>query len=126
MQVSEAMSSEVLTSGPDRTLREAARMMADHNVGAIVVVDPEAPGPGIVTERDISRSVGRGEDPEEERLADHVSTSATHASPEWGLDEAASAMSSGGFRHLVVVDGGELVGVLSMRDVVRVWSDEGS
>jgi CBS domain-containing protein len=123
MQVGEVMSSDVLTAGPDRTLREAAAMMAERNVGAVVVIDPEAPGPGIVTERDVSRSVGRGEDPDAERVGDHVSTSATHASPDWALEDAAKSMSSGGFRHLVVVDAGELVGVLSMRDVIAVWTD---
>lgn len=119
------MSTEVLTAGPDRTLREVAKMMADAGVGAVVVVDPDSPGPGIVTERDISRSVGRGEDPGSERVGDHVSTSATHVSPELSLEEAARTMTSGGFRHLVVVDGGDLVGVLSMRDVIAVWSEEG-
>lgn len=125
MQVRDAMSSNVLTTGADRTLRDAAAMMAERNVGAVVVIDPELPGPGIVTERDVSRAVGRGNDPDRERVVDHISTNATQASSDWSLDEAAKAMTSGGFRHLVVIDGGDLVGVLSMRDVVRVWSESG-
>jgi CBS domain-containing protein len=123
VQVRDAMSSNVLTAGPDRSLREVAGLMAERNVGAVVVIDPELPGPGIVTERDVSQAVGRGGDPDRERVVDHISTNATQASSDWSLDEAAKAMTSGGFRHLVVIDGGDLVGVLSMRDVVRVWSE---
>jgi CBS domain-containing protein len=58
------MTRDVLTITPGRTLRDAAKFMTDHNVGAVVVMDPEQPGPGIVTERDLVRSLGRGEDPE--------------------------------------------------------------
>jgi CBS domain-containing protein len=50
----------------------------------------------------------------------------TFAAPDWSLERAAEAMVRGGFRHLVVVDGGETVGVLSMRDIVRCWTDVGA
>ena len=50
----------------------------------------------------------------------------TFAAPDWSLERAAEAMVRGGFRHLVVVDGGELVGVLSMRDIVRCWVQDGA
>lgn len=120
------MSPDVLTIEPARTLQDAARAMSKHNVGAVIVVDPGQPGPGIVTERDVSRAVGEGRDPSDEKVIDHVSTNASYASPEWPLDKAAKAMVSGGFRHLVVVDGSELVGVLSIRDVVRRWTEAGS
>src|ERR671932_1233676 len=126
MQVSEGMSSVVLEVGPGHTLREAARRMADRGVGAAVVVDPDAQGPGIITERDLLLSIGRGEDPDAERVADHLSAHLTFAAPDWSLERAADAMVRGGFRHLVVVDGGELVGVLSMRDIVRCWTDDGA
>jgi CBS domain-containing protein len=122
--VRDEMSGDVLTIEPQRTLRDAARAMGERNTGAVVVVDPEQPGPGIVTERDISRAVGQGKDPGREKVGDHVSASATYAAPDWPLAKAAKAMVSGGFRHLVVVDGSDLVGVLSMRDVVRRWSEE--
>ena len=122
--VRDEMSSDVLTIEPDRTLEDAARAMAESNTGAVVVVDPDQPGPGIVTERDVSRAVGAGKSPSREKVGDHVSSSATYAEPDWPLDKAAKAMASGGFRHLVVVDGSDLVGVLSMRDVVRRWSKD--
>lgn len=124
--VADEMSHDVLTIEPARTLREAAREMTRHNCGAVVVVDPEQPGPGIVTERDVSRAVGNGKDPTKELVGDHVATNASYASPDWSLQAAAEAMRDGGFRHLVVIDGTDLVGVLSIRDVVRRWSDERS
>ncbi len=124
--VRDEMSPDVLTLEPERTLQDAAREMARRNIGAVIVVDPEQPGPGIVTERDVSRAVGEGKSPSDERVADHVAANAAYASPDWPLEEAAKAMVSGGFRHLVVVDGTELVGVLSIRDVVRRWTEKSS
>jgi CBS domain-containing protein len=122
MQVKDGMSSVVLTVGPGHTLREAARLMADRNVGAAVVIDPDSPGPGIITERDILRSAAVGDDFERELVSDHLTDDAIIASPDWSLERAALAMIDGGFRHLLVVDGGELQGVLSMRDIVRCWN----
>ena len=126
MQVSEGMSTVVLTVGPQHTLRDAARAMAQRKVGAAIVLDPEQPGPGIVTERDILDSIGAGQSPDTERVADHLSSNLTFAEPSWSLERAAEAMVRGGFRHLVVVDGGDTIGVLSMRDIVRCWTDVGA
>ena len=126
MQVRDGMSSLVLTVGPSHTLREAAAAMAEKRVGAAVVVDPEQPGPGIVTERDILNSLAAGQDPEKEQVADHLSSKLTFAEPEWSLEHAAEAMVRGSFRHLVVVERGELLGVLSMRDIVRCWVSDGA
>ena len=69
MKVRDAMTGDVLTFTPERNLREAAKFMADHNVGAVVVMDPEQPGPGIITERDLVRSLGKGEDPDVEHVS---------------------------------------------------------
>jgi CBS domain-containing protein len=126
MQVRVGMSNVVLTVNPGHSLRDASRAMADRRVGAAVVIDLEQPGPGIITERDLLFSLGAGQDPDSERVADHLSTDLTFASPDWSLERAAEAMVRGGFRHLVVVDGGEMVGVLSMRDIVRVWVTDGA
>jgi CBS domain-containing protein len=120
------MSEVVLTVGPSHTLREAAAMMAEKRVGAALVSDDETPVPCIVTERDVLLSVGAGEDPDAERVADHMSDSVIAASPDWSLERAAGEMSRRGIRHLVVYDSSELVGVLSMRDIVRVWTSEGA
>ena len=126
MEVREGMSSLVLTVGPGHTLRDAARAMASKKVGAAVVLDPDQPGPGIITERDLLESIGAGQDPDTERVSDHLSANLTFAAPDWSLERAAAAMVRGGFRHLVVMDGGETAGVLSMRDIVRCWTDVGA
>ena len=126
MHVREGMSTLVLTVGPGHTLRQAAAAMADRGVGAAVVHDPEAPGPGIITERDVLISIGRGQDPETERVADHLTAELVLAAPDWSLEQAAAAMVRGGFRHLVVVESAEIAGILSVRDIVRCWTDDGA
>lgn len=126
MHVRDGMSSVVLTVNPGHSLRDAAASMAERKVGAAVVMDPDQPGPGILTERDILLSLGSGQDPDQERVADHLSSQLTFAAPTWSLEAAAEAMVRGGFRHLVVVDGGEMKGILSMRDIVRCWVSDGA
>jgi len=126
MQVRDGMSEVVLTVGPGHTLREAAAMMTEKGTGAALVSDDETPVPRIVTERDILNSLGGGEDPDAERVGDHMSDSVISASPDWSLERAAAEMSRRGIRHLVVYDGSDLVGVLSMRDIMRVWTSDGA
>jgi CBS domain-containing protein len=120
------MTNEVLTVGPAHTLRQAAAAMLERRVGAAVVVDPELPGPGVITERDILRAVGSGQDPDQERVADFLTAELTFADPDWSLERAAATMVRGAFRHLVVVERGEMAGILSMRDIVRVWCGDGA
>ena len=126
MKVEDAMTEEVLTITPERSLRDAARFMTENNVGAAVILDPEQPGPGIVTERDLVRSLGRGENPDSEMVKDHLTSRAAFADCEWSLESAADAMAEGGFRHLVVVKGGEIAGIISMRDIMHVWRPKSS
>jgi len=126
MQVREGMSPMVLTVGPGHSLREAARLMAQRGVGAAVVIDPDGMGPGILTERDILLSVAAGQDPDAELVAAHLTRDVVFAEPGWSLEEAAAAMVRGGFRHLIVVERGETVGILSVRDIVRCWTDDGA
>jgi CBS domain-containing protein len=126
MEVREGMSKVVLTLGPGHTLRDAARRMSEKGVGAALVIDEEYPGPRIISERDILTSIGRGEDPDSERVSDHMSDTLITAAPDWSLERAAMEMAQRHIRHLVVVEGGELMGVLSMRDIVRVWTSEGA
>jgi CBS domain-containing protein len=126
MHVRDGMSSMVLTVGPGHTLRHVAKLMVERKVGAAVVLDNESPGPAIITERDVLDAIGREQDPDSERVADHLTSEIVVAGPEWSLEQAAAEMVRRGFRHLVVVDGGELVGVLSMRDIVRCWTEDGA
>ncbi|WP_322756219.1 cyclic nucleotide-binding/CBS domain-containing protein [Frankia sp. Cas3] len=122
MRVCDGMSALVLMIGPEHTLRQAARLMAARNVGAAIVHDVDGQGYGILTERDVLMSVAAGQNPDAERAGDHITRDVVFADPDWSLDEAAAAMLRGGFRHLIVCAGGEVAGVLSMRDVVRCWS----
>ena len=101
MQVREAMSSEILVVGPEHTLRQAARMMSARRVGSAVVIDPDV-----------------------ERTGAHLTWDVVYAGPDWTVEEAAAAMARGGFRHLVVLDGREVAGVISVRDLMRVWARE--
>lgn len=126
MEVRTGMSKVVLTVGPAHTLRDAARLMTEKGVGAAVVLDDETGGPGVVSERDILNSLGRGEDPDAERVGDHMTDKVISAAPDWSLERAAVEMARRHIRHLVVVDGGELIGMLSMRDIVRVWTSDGA
>jgi CBS domain-containing protein len=126
VKVRDGMSRLVLTIGPAHTLREAARLMSARRVGAAVVIDDQHAGVGILTERDILDSLGAGQDPDTELVAEHRTVDVVFAAPDWTLQQAAETMVRAGFRHLVVVDGQEVTGLLSMRDIVRVWADAGT
>jgi signal-transduction protein with cAMP-binding, CBS, and nucleotidyltransferase domain len=126
MQVKDGMSEVSLTVGPSHTLREAAAMMVEKGTGAALVSDSESPTPGIVTERDLLISVGGGEDPDVELVGEHMAERVIAAEPDWSLERAAAEMSRRGVRHLVVFEDGDAVGVLSMRDIVRVWTSDGA
>ena len=120
--VREAMSRDVVMVGPGHTLRQVAAVMAKRNVGAAVVADNESSGVGIITERDILRSIAADEDPDVERALDHQTTDVVYATTDWTMGEAALAMMRGGFRHLIVLEGNDVAGMLSVRDVVRTWA----
>jgi CBS domain-containing protein len=123
VKVRDGMTRLVLTIGPAHTLREAAHLMSARRVGAAVVTDDQHAGIGILTERDILDSLGAGQDPDSELAADHRTMDVVFASPDWTLQQAAETMVQSGFRHLVVIEGPEVIGLLSMRDIVRVWAD---
>ncbi|MFJ3163619.1 CBS domain-containing protein [Streptomyces kanasensis] len=122
MLVRDAMSTLVLTIGPAHTLRQAATLMSARRVGAAVVLDHDSNQIGILTERDILNSLGAGQNPDLEAAGAHTTTDVVFATPDWTLDEAAAAMTHGGFRHLVVLDGTGPVGVVSVRDLLRRWA----
>jgi CBS domain-containing protein len=122
MHVRDAMSKSVLIVGPAHTLRQVAAQMTKRHVGSAVVHDPDGHGIGILTERDLLYAIGRGLDADTEVAGSHLTWDVVYATPEWTLEDAASAMVRGGFRHLVVLDDTEVLGVISVRDVLRVWS----
>jgi CBS domain-containing protein len=126
MHVRDGMSTTVLTVGPGHTLRQAACSMAQRGVGAAVVLDPDAGGPAIITERDLLEAIGAGQDPDTETVGNHLTPDLVFAGPDWSLEQAATEMIRRRFRHLIVVEGSDIVGVLSMRDIVRCWTEAGA
>ncbi|GAA1755673.1 CBS domain-containing protein [Luedemannella helvata] len=122
MQVRDAMSKTVLIVGPDHTLRQTAQLMSARRVGSAIIEDPDGEGVGIITERDILNAIGAGLDADIERAAGHITWEVVYAGPDWTLEDAAAAMVRGGFRHLVVLDGDDVLGVISVRDIIRVWT----
>ena len=117
MKVRDVASNAVVAVGPEQTLREAARVMAKHRVGSAVVQDAEQLA-GILTERDVLEAVATGAEPDG-ILVDAVMTrDVVTVGPDWDLVEAAGEMARRRIRHLVVYEGGQLLGVLSVRDVL--------
>ena len=119
-KVSDAMTPLSAIVGPEHTLRQAAQRMIQNRTGAAVVLDVSMPGPAVITERDLLKAVAAGLDPDVEQVGDHMSSDLVTAGPDWELVRAGSLMVRHGVRHVLVLDGTELAGVLSMRDVVRV------
>jgi CBS domain-containing protein len=110
-------SGQVLTITPDSTLREAAERMNARTVGAAVVVKG-GDVVGIFTERDLLRAVARGEGAEGAAVADFMTSNPVTLPSDHSPSEAAQIMTDRKFRHIPVVDAGELVGIVSIRDLV--------
>jgi CBS domain-containing protein len=112
------MSRDLLSVGADARIADAARRMVDRGVGAVLVMD-DARLAGILTERDVLRAVAEGRVDEAsvaERMTRHPETVEASES----TAHAASLMIHGGFRHLPVTDGGSVIGIISIRDLMRV------
>ena len=116
--VADTMTRDLLTIEPDAGLGEAARRMASRGVGAVVVLDGERLS-GILTERDLLKAVAAGLR-EDAKVADWMTRHPETIESGDSTDHAASIMIHGGFRHLPVVDEGRTVGILSIRDLMRV------
>jgi CBS domain-containing protein len=99
-------------------------MMSTRRIGSAIVIDPDSEGVGIMTERDVLNAIGRGLDPDVEHTSAHLTWDVVYASPDWTLEEAAVAMSRGGFRHLVVMQESDVLGIISVRDIMRVWAQQ--
>lgn len=120
MRVGDVMNPVTAVVGAMHTLRQASQRMIQHNTGAAVVIDAGLPGPAVITERDLLHAIAAGMDVDDQNVLDHMKSDLVVASPDWAVTEAATLMVKHGIRHVLVFDVGELVGVLSMRDVVRV------
>jgi CBS domain-containing protein len=122
--VSEHMTRSLLTISADSTLKEAASAMADRGVGAVVVLDGDRIA-AILTERDVLRAVAAGEDGGA-AITSWMTRHPETIEPGDSTDHAASLMIHGGFRHLPVVEAGAVVGIVSIRDLMKLALDDRS
>ncbi len=115
---------KMLTAAPELTVSEAARMMADSGIGAIVVVQDEALA-GIFTERDaVFRVIAQGRDAKTTRLADVMTPSPITVDPDRTFGHALQLMHENGFRHVPVVEHGKPVGIVTARDALDPEMEE--
>jgi citrate synthase len=117
--VAEVMSSPVVTVSPDETVAAAASLMRDRSVGSVVVVDGSRPI-GILTERDVVRLAAAGPSGEGTKVAEWMTADPDCVEPGLSVQEAFASLGAHGYRHIPVVEGSELVGIVSMRDLMRV------
>ena len=116
------MRSPVVTVDPDQSL-QAAQVMQEHGIGS-VVVEQDGQLAGILTERDVMHVAARFGDVRRARVADHMTAPVVTVSPGWDVNVAAAEMHDRRIRHLVVLEQGAPVGVLSVRDVMSVFLPE--
>lgn len=114
--VASLMKSRVVAVERDATLRSAARSLHEAGVGTVVIMDGRRVA-GILSERDVVRALAGGADPDDTAVASVMTESPRYATVQDGAAAAMDIMLAAGIRHLPVVDDGELVGIVSMRDL---------
>src|ERR687897_4892 len=117
--LTEIMTPDVFSAPPDTTVAEAAATMVRGGFGSAVVLEGRSVA-GILTERDVLRAAASGADLTRSSLSRWMTPDPVTARPEVDSDEAAELMLGGGFRHLPVVESGELVGIVSLRDLLSL------
>ena len=119
--VSEVMSAPVITARPDETVAAAAARLVEHKVSSLVVVDGTRPI-GILTERDLVRFSGANLDPSLSKVSEWMTEEPDTIGPNESVQQAFANLEACGYRHIPVAEGGELVGMVSMRDLMKVAS----
>jgi len=118
-QVLDAKGREVWSIGPDSTVREAMQLMAEKDIGALLVTDGAKPV-GMITERDYSRKVAlKGFTSDQLAVRQIMTEHILYVQPEQTVDEAMALMTEKRFRHFPVLDGGKVVGLVSIGDLVK-------
>jgi len=118
-RVKEIMITNVVTTSPDSTLVEAAKIMEEKNIGSLVVIDRERVV-GILTERDFLRMAAKGYDSRSSKVLDGMSKPAVTCEPTTTITEAFVLMRTHKVRHLPVIEKEQLVGIVSLRDLISV------
>ena len=116
--------SKVITIQPQQTVRQAVGLLAEHNIGALVVVDRSSSPVGIVSERDIVRSAARNERVFSEPVASLMTKDVVIGLPHDDLASVGHTMTERRIRHLPVMETGQLVGIVSIGDVVKAQRDQ--
>jgi CBS domain-containing protein len=117
VRLSEIMTAGVVTAAPETSAVEVARLMRDHRVGSVIIVDPAGSPVAMVTDRDLAvRVLAEGVSPDSP-IAEHASRPLICGEPEMELDEAAALMVQHRVRRLPVVAGEELVGIVTLDDI---------
>ncbi len=127
MQISTILAtkgSKVFTLKPDQTIREAIALLVEKRIGAIVVVDDAGRPVGIISERDVVRAAAKNEALFAEQVATIMTSDVIIARPSDDAKVVSQTMTVNRFRHLPVMDRGELVGIISIGDVVKAQLDE--
>ena len=117
-------SSNVITVRPDQSLKDAIELLVEHDIGALIVVDELGQPVGIISERDIIREAARTETVLAQTVARVMTKDLIVASPQDDLGAILQTMIAGHFRHLPIIDQERLIGVISIRDVLKVQLDE--
>jgi CBS domain-containing protein len=115
---------KVVTVQPEQTIRQALALLSEHNIGALVVVDDAARPVGILSERDVVRAAARNEQVFGEPVRALMTRDVVLGTPADDLAAVGSTMTERRIRHLPVVDGGRLVGMVSIGDVVKAQRDQ--
>ena len=114
----------VVTVHPQQSLREAARLLADHNIGALVALNEAGEIVGIISERDIIRAAARVDEALSRPVSEIMTKEVIVGLPNDDLIAVANAMTERRFRHLPIVERGEMVGIISMGDIVKSQRDQ--
>lgn len=115
---------KVFTIRPELSIRQALAALAEHNIGALVVVDEASHPVGILSERDIARAAARDENLFVRRVGELMTREVIVGMPEDDLKSVGNTMTDRRIRHLPVVEKGRLVGIVSIGDVVKALRDQ--
>jgi CBS domain-containing protein len=117
MHLRQIMTSGVVTAGLEADVLKIAQLMRDHNVGSVVLCDPEGAPAAMITDRDLAIRAVADDRPGSEPAREHASRPLVTGEPDMDLEEAAALMVQNRIRRLPVVDGDELAGIVTLDDI---------
>ncbi len=123
MRLSEIMTAGVVTATAEESALSVARLMRDHRVGSVVIVDPAGSPVAMVTDRDLALRVLAERSPDDSPVGEHASRPLISAEPEMELEEAAALMVQHGVRRLPVVAEERLAGIVTLDDIALRTGD---